>query len=265
MSLSLTALAHLEQINYALAQPLADHIPGMYQIRRPDLILTGSRMFPAPDTTHACALQATPATADSLIDEIVAHFQAEALPVAIFLSPTCTPADLSTRLEKRGFIAQPNAEAWLIYDNLQTADLPPQRQNVTVRAITAAEASTFAHTFLAAFELPTLATPTLTELIAPSLAVAGSQHYLAWVGDKPVGTASLIHDGEHSILGSVGVLPAHRRGAVGPALVIHAGQAAQQVGVQTIITQAVANSRVERLLRLGRFRKIFTRTCYLLP
>ena len=103
MDESLAEIIELERANYAAMLPVARVTPGLDVIIRDDIIMTSSKVFPTPDTTHACLLQATPDTVDNLIVQVIDYFQSQGLPTAIYVSPACTPADLPRYLISRGF------------------------------------------------------------------------------------------------------------------------------------------------------------------
>ena len=264
MSIDIERVANLEWINYAATQAIIERTPGQTLDLRDDVILTSSQSFPAPDTTHACRLQATQQSVEALLDEVIAHFQSKNLPPTLYLSPACTPADLPARLERRGFKPQPTEEAWLVLEKVAEVAIPATMPGFEVRIVTTDDVLTFAEVFLAAFEMPPEFAPYLAELLAPSVGVAGVHHYLAWSDDKPVGTSSLICYQDYGIWGSVGVLPAFRLSGAATNLAIAAGKQAKASGINTAILQTAANTMLERLLCMAGFRRLFTRTCYTL-
>jgi GNAT superfamily N-acetyltransferase len=265
MNDTLDTLATLERANYQAMRGLAQVTPGVDLVLRDDLILTGSDSFPAPDTTHACLLQATPQTADGLLDEIVAYFGSRGLPATVFVSPACAPSDWAERLLKRGFVQQETAEAWLVLGDLAHVHIPPALSKVAVKPVARHAAATFARIFLAAFEMPVELAPFLTQLLEPGMHLPGVYHYLAYLDGQPVGTASLLCYQRFGVLGSVGVLPQHRRSGAAGNLAIRAAADARRQGVDTLMLQTAAGARLERLLRMSGFKRVFTRTCFTLP
>lgn len=264
MSASIEEITRLERANYLATRQIAEHTPGLTLRIREDLILTGSQIFPTPDTTHACLLQTTPQAADALIEEIIAYFRAQSLPVTVYLSPACAPSDLHNRLLKRGFVRQADEEAWLAFSNLLSYDLPVNPAKFTVNSINKAEALIFARVFLTAFDMPLDYAPPLAELLTPSVGLPGVFHYLAWREDNPLGVFSLMRYQNVGIIGSAGVVPAHRRSGVVFELILQAARDAKAAGVDTLVLQTTANTPLERLLRLYGFEKVFTRTGYTL-
>jgi hypothetical protein len=262
MSASVEEITRLERANYLATRQIAEQTPGLTLRIRDDLILTGSQIFPTPDTTHACLLQTTPQAADALIEEAIAYFQAQSLPVTVYLSPACAPSDLHDRLLKRGFVQQADPEAWLTFSDLLSYDLPAVPAKFTVRSINKDEALIFARVFLTAFEMPLDYAPPLADLLTPSIGLPGVFHYLAWLGDKPLGVFSLMCYRDVGIIGSAGVVPAHRRSGVVFELTLQAARDAKGEGVDTLVLQTTAGAPLERLLRLYGFKRVFTRTAY---
>jgi hypothetical protein len=256
-------IARLERINYEANQAIAQITPGLEVCLRDDVIITSNKFFPYPDVTHACLLQATPQSLDNLITEIIDYFQAKNLPPTLFVSPACTPTDLAERLAQRGFIKQ-NEEAWLALENLPTLDIPALYPNVSVQRVTKADLPAFVRVFLNAFDLPADFAPFIAQLTEPSLELAGVYHFLAFSQTEPIGTCSLICCQEVGILGSVGVVPAHRGSRAAANLGYSVVSQARQHGVEALLLQTAAGAPLERLLRLQGFKKMFTRTAYTL-
>lgn len=263
MDVTQQRVAALERINYEATRAIAEATPGLDLHVRPEVILTSSDIFPFPDTTHACLLQATPQTVDTLINEVVAYFHAKGLPPAVFVSPACSPANLGEHLQQRGFIRQEAEEAWLTLNPLPNPDLPSAAE-ITVQRIGSTEALTFAGVFLTAFGLPLDVAPAMAQLLAPSLEVPGVYHYLARYGDEPAAVCSLICYQKVGILGSAGVIPAHRGGRAISMLVVEMVQQARQQGAETLLLQTTAGAPLERLLRINGFKRAFTRIGYTL-
>lgn len=263
MDMTRQRVAALERINYEATLAIVEVTPGLELHLRADVILTSSNIFPSSDTTHACLLQATPQTIDKLIDEVVVYFQAKGLPPAVFVSPACTPADLGERLQRRGFTRQEAEEAWLTLSPLPALDLPAAA-GITVQQIDLTEVLTFTGIFMNAFDLPLDFAPAMAQLLAPSLSLPGVYHYLARCGDEPAAICSLICYQKVGILGSAGVIPAHRGSRAISMLMIKVIQQARQQGVETLLLQTTAGAPLERLLRINGFKRAFTRIGYTL-
>ena len=263
MKVPVEEIAALERANYEANWAIAQITPGLDIWLKDDVILTSSVSFPSPDTNHACLVQATAETIDSLILEIIAYFTAKELAPVIFVSPACTPADLPQRLADHGFESG-DKEAWMTVDNLAKRDIPSLKTKVLVSQITRAEVMTFATTFMTGFEMPLDLTATMANLIEPSLNLPGVYHYLAYIDAQPVATFSLICYKHYGIIGSASVIPAFRRKKAATSLAIEAIKTAQQQGVDTLLLQTTAGFLLERLLGIYGFKKVFTRVAYTL-
>jgi GNAT superfamily N-acetyltransferase len=257
-------IIELELANYQAILPIAQVTPGLEVIIRDDVIITSSETFPAPDTTHACLLRATSQTVEGLIAEVADYFQAKGLPTTIYVSPACTPSDLPKYLLSREFVKQDAEEAWLVLYDLPNLELPTPMRGTSVTPVTKGEVSTFATTFMNAFEMPVDFAPYMAQLLQPCLGLPGVYHYLAIADDQPIGTCSLLCHDHFGILGSVGVLPQHRKGGAATNLAVQAAAQAQEQGVDTLMLQTTAGTGLERLLRISGFKKVFVRTCYTL-
>lgn len=257
-------IAELEWANYAATLGTAQVTPGLDVILRDDVIITGSEIFPTPDTNHACLLRSSPAAADELIAEVTDYFQSKGLPATIYLSPACTPADLPQRLLEQGFVRQKEREAWLVLDDLPNFKFPSRTSEIAVRPITEEEALTFAEVFMTSFGMPLDFAPQMAQLLRPSIGQPGVYHYIAWHDERPVGVCSLLWYETFGVWGSAGVAPGHRRRGAITNLGIETITEAREQGVETLMLQTTAGTLLERLLRINGFKKVFTRTCYTL-
>lgn len=265
MTLDLKRVVELEWANYAalVASAQASHNT-IEVIMRADVILNSSLALPLPDANHACLLRATPETADELISEIVDYFKAKAMPPLIWLSPACTPADLPQRLQARGFVAQPDTEAWMLKEHVQKWKAPALAGDIVVRAIGKAEAPLFAQTMVAAFEMPAELAPLLAQALEPSIGLAGNTYYIAYVDGQAAATLSLMCYQTYGTIGTAGVVKAHRGTRLMYTLANSVGLDAQRQGVDTIFLQTTLGPLFERFLRICGFGPAFRRTGYML-
>ena len=256
-------IADLELANYTASIAIAQVTPGLKVILEDDVIITASKAIPFPDANHACLLRATRQTTDNLISKIIEHFQSNNAPTTVFASPACTPADLPERLLRRGFVEQRAKDAWLVLD-LLNFKIPSLSTNATIKQITQDETLAFAQVFLTAFEMDVDFAPRTAQYIQPGTSLPTTHHYIAWLDEQAIGTYSLIRHENFGIMGSVGVLQAHRKNGIAADLATEALTKAREHGVDTIIVQTTADTKLERLLRTRGFDRVFTRTCYIL-
>jgi len=260
-----TRIAELERANYAATLPSADVTPGLDVLLRDDVVLTWSTAFPTHDSNHACLLRTDAGDADQLIDEIVDFFGSRDLPVAVYLSPACSPSDLRRQLIARSFQQQTGVESWMVLENLSEFQPPATHPGITVRPISAADTQTFAEVFVRAFGLPAQFASILASLLEPCLQLPSVHHYLAIEQDRAIGTCSLIRHDDYAVLGSTGVLSEYRGSGAATNLGVRALADARLLGVNTVMVQTTADTWLECFLKRTGFERGFTRTCYLLP
>ncbi|MGD2165452.1 MAG: GNAT family N-acetyltransferase [Anaerolineae bacterium] len=264
MAATLDRIAELEWANYAAMLSSAEATPSLEVVLGEEVILTSSTSFPTPDSNHACLLQPTAEKADDLIDEVTEFYQAKGLPVAIYISPACTPSDLPQRLLERGFDSQPGCESWMVVEGLLEVEIPSPLPGIRVRQISKGEVGAFVEVFLTSFDLPSGLAPLLAQVMEPTIGLPDVHHYLALDDGQPVGTCSLLSYKTFGILGSAGVLPEHRGHGAATNLIVRAATDARDTGVDTVMLQTAADTPLERLLRISGFRREFTRSCYVL-
>lgn len=258
-------IAELEWANYAATERSANVTQGLEVTLRDDVILNRSAVFPTPDVNHAALLRATAATVEPLLDDVIAYFEEEGLPVTLYLSPACMPLDLPARLKARGFVRQPEEEAWMVVDDLASLRLPPPPSYLEIHRITPNEAETFAEVFMRAFDMPLDYAPAMAQLLRPSIGLPGMYHYLAFQDDEAVGTMSLLCQDEVGVVGSAGVIQMRRGTRIASSLGYQVREDAQAEGMQTTVLQTTAGALLERFLRIIGFERGFTRTCYVKP
>ncbi|MGC9357622.1 MAG: GNAT family N-acetyltransferase [Anaerolineae bacterium] len=257
-------IANLEWANYAATLPVADVTPGLEVVLREEVVLNSSALFPTPDANHACLLRAAPTQADALIEEVIGYFRDHEVVPTIYLSPACEPTDLPGRLKERGFVEEDEKEAWMVLD-LEGYEMPTTYPGVEVRRIAPKQALTFAQVFLRAFEMPEEYAPAMAQLLAPSIGLQGTYHYLAFANNRPIGTMSLLSHKEVGILGSAGVVSMRRGRGAATNLAVTAARQAQDMGIRYLVLQTTAGTLLERFLRISGFERAFTRSCYVLP
>lgn len=256
-------VAELEWANYAATEDLVKVTPASNLVLRDDVIMTSARLFPTSELNHACLLRATPDTAEPLIEEIIDHFKSRRLPVYVFISPACQPADLAERLLERGFQEREKEEIWVVLDNLPTWQGPAVPSQVTVKQVTKREAWALARVYLASFKMSAIFTPFMTLLLRSSMGLPNIHYYLAYVDDKPVGTCLWYFYQGVACFGAAGVLPSHRGMGVATGMAVTAITDAQKQGMDTFLCQTL-NPGLEQVLCKNKFKRAFARTCYTL-
>lgn len=120
-----------------------------------------------------------------------------------------------------------------------SAPLAPPPPELTLRRVAPGEEGLYCRVCLAGFleseEVPAAA----IELLRPVTAAAGHELYLAWLGDEPIGGATLAVDGEVAFVNGSGVRPAFRRRGAQGALIRARLDRARALGC----TLAVSNTQ----------------------
>ena len=157
-----------------------------------------------------------PVTADEL-DALEAHLRPSRrgprqVEVCAFADPS-----LLALLAARGY----RVNEWQLVWTRAAPDAPlaPAPAALTIRRVQPGEEERYCRVVLASFlereDVPDAA----IAMILPTTFAAGHEHYLAWLGDEPIGGASLSHtDGVAFVSGS-GVRPAFRRQGAQGALI----------------------------------------------
>ncbi len=258
-------IAELEWANYAATHSAARVTPGLDLVLREDVILTGSHLLPMPDANHACLVRSTGYAVGALIDEVITYFQGRDVPPTFYLSPACSPDDLPERLIARGFAKQTQEEAWMVLEDIPHRDIPSPTPNVTVRGIEREEVPAFARVFLKAFGMPADYAPPFVQLLEPSVGLENAWHCMAFDRrDQPIGTCSLLTYGQYGVLGSAGIIRSRRGKGAATNMAIAAVDEARRRGLMTLMLQTTSDTLLERLLRIHGFKRVFTRTCYVL-
>jgi hypothetical protein len=264
VKVDLEKIASLERINYLTMEPVAKVTPGLDVILRPDMILTSSTTYPSPDANHACLLKAEPQNVDGLIEEVIAYFTTREMSPVVLVSPACLPTDLPRRLLARGFQRQNPDETWMVMDKLQSRKVPKIESNAEVKMINRAEAPRFAEVMVASYEMPAEWVNILADLIAPSIGLPGVTHFLAFMGEKPIATLTLMRYQDYVTIGSAGVLPELRGGRTIFNMAVEVLAEAQRQGVKTVLLQTSLGPLFERFLRICGFALAFKRSTYML-
>lgn len=146
------------------------------------------------------------------LQEIAATFERLGSPRAfIQVTPDAGPRELRDWLTTAGYAVHNRwARLWR-----PTADPPAVRGDVRVDAIGAERGRTFAELFAGAFHLPA----PVAEWTASLVGQPPWRHYLAYLGDQPVGTAALMVARPYAWFGYATTVESARRHGVQSALI----------------------------------------------
>jgi len=263
MNLTPQKIAELELIIPTVVQGLVEGVPDVEVVLRDDIVILSSHSFPSADINRAYLFRTTPERTGALIDEVIDFFKAKGLSASIMVSPACTPVDLPERLESRGFVRQETDEAWLVLERLQKAIVPKIDRSVIVRRVVNGEdVATFAQVMTGAYNMPSEWTPSLAQILEPTITVPGFAHYVAFVKGVPAGTLTLMRHGQYVTIGSGGVLPEFRGTRTIFNMAVEVLAEAKREGVETVVGQTSLGPKFERYLRIGGFKLAFRRTEY---
>jgi hypothetical protein len=264
MNIDLQKVIDYERVLPAFMQQLIGVLPGTDAILREDLALFSDLEYPSPDANQAFLLRTTEKAADALIDEVIAYFKAKDLPATIFISPACTPSDLSQRLLQRGFVKQTPDESWMALEHLQTFKIPKPDPKIGIRQLDVSEAGLFAEVMAAAYEMSPEWVPQLAKALEPSMNQPNFHYCLAYMDQQPMATLTLRHYKGYAVVGAAGVIPKYRGNTAIFSLMSHVLTQARNEGVDTVFLQTTLGPIFERFLRINGFKLVFKRTGYML-
>ena len=263
MNMDPQKIAELELIIPSIAQGLVHAVPGVEVVLRDDIVILSSHSFPSADINRAYLFRTTPERTDALINEVIDFFKTRNLPASIMISPACMPADLSQRLEARGFLLQETDEAWMVLEGLQKVKVPKIDKSVTVKRVeNKDDVTTFAEVMTGAYDMPSDWATFLAQMLEPTVTVPGFAHYLAFVKGIPAATLTLMRHGSYATIGSGGVLPEYRGTRTIYNMAVEVLSEAKRDGVEIVVGQTSLGPKFERYLRIGGFKLAFRRTEY---
>lgn len=256
--------ARLEWANYAQVAYFARAVPGVTVSISSEVVRVTSQRIPMVDVNHAALLRAEPERADDLIREITAQYRDLGIQPCIALSPACAPADLDQRLEAQGYEKQGGPEFWLKLVDTSVVEKLSDPPGICVRQISKEGLPDFCTVMAAAFEMPPESAPMLQEGFEYTSDLPGVRNYVAYADEQPVGCVSMNTYQGYTAIGSGGVLPGARRLGVSYALWKRTYEDWRKLGESEYITQTVL-PQLDRLLRIGGCKRLFTRTYYVQP
>jgi ribosomal protein S18 acetylase RimI-like enzyme len=201
------------------------------------------------------------AATDEDLDAIEAFFAHHRQEFYVSLHRKAKPADLSARLERRGFAA---AYAWMKFT--RGAEPPPEIDTeLRVEVARPEHGSDFGDVVAAGYGLEPFVAAWLAELPTTSW-----HCYLAYDGDEPAGAAALyVHDAT-GYLCFAATRPEHRRKGAQGALLAARIRDAVEAGCTTLVTETgeripmKPSDSYRNILRFG-FEEAYLRPNYLSP
>jgi GNAT superfamily N-acetyltransferase len=157
------------------------------------------------------------------IRELAERFAREGSPRAfIQVTPGAAPAQIRDWLAAEGFVLHNRwARLWR-----STDAPPPPNGGVRIERVGRERAETFGKIFAAGFKLE----GPVVDWTAGLVGLPRWRHYLAYLGDEPVGTAAMMPDDRFAWFGSAATLETARRKGVQSALLAHRLTEAARLG-----------------------------------
>ena len=256
--------ARLEWANYAQVAYFARAVPGVAVSISSEMVQVTSQQIPMMDVNHTAMLRVPAECAGERIREITAHYRDLGIQPCIALSPACAPADLEQRLEAQGYEKFGGPEYWLKLVDTSVVEKLKDPPGITVRQIGREDLPTFCQVMAAAFEMPAEMAPMLQQGFEHTCDLPGVRSYVAYAGGQPVGCVSMNTYQGYTAVGSGGVLPDARRLGTSYALWKRTYEDWRKIDGGEYIMQT-AIPMLEKVLRMGGCKRLFTRTYYVLP
>jgi hypothetical protein len=253
----------IERNDYARTAWFASVVPMMEITMSSEVVLLSNSLMMSPDGNHAALLRPTAEDTDALIRRVIKFYQERGVPPCVAVSPNCTPPNLARRLLAQGFKQHGDPEYWLALVDPQPFEHIHGAPNIQVDAIGQAGLTDFCEVMACAYGMPAGAGFILEHFFGHINTLPGIHNYLARQDGQPAGCLSLFQYKGICALGSGSTLPNLRSLDLGWALLEKAIQGWNAAGRPPLVTQTVL-PRLERIFtRLG-FRRIFSRTYYIL-
>ena len=195
---------------------------------------------------------------DRLIDDAIRLFQEKKYDCMFTLSPLDRPADLSERLERRGFTEGMLASA-MVYDP-PTAP-PPAETVAEINVSPDGEYDLWADIMCRGFGHD----QTMGEVGRDVLIVPEVRRYLARVDGEPAGTTLVYSQFGMGYVDHVATLPEHRRKGIASAMVTQAVADSQAMGNRWTTLETTTGSNAERIYQRQGFRIAYHRRRYIMP
>jgi GNAT superfamily N-acetyltransferase len=192
-----------------------------------------------------------PDEVDARIDAVIARAAARDVPMMWWTGPSTRPAELGTVLQAKGFTLAARVQGMAVNLDALVDDLPvPEGLEIDeVRDHAALEA--WGRLTARVFDFPDFSlSPWIEMHAAMGIGVDRPwRHFIARLGDKPVGASSLFCDNDVAGIASVATLPDFRRQGIGSAISLTPLCVARHDGyhVGTLCASAMGVSAYRRL------------------
>jgi GNAT superfamily N-acetyltransferase len=232
------ALAAADERNLAEAWASFGQVPDVAVDATPAMVRVATGL-PNPALNGVVRARLAPDEVDARIDDTLAWFTTQRVPMIWWVGPTSSPDDLGARLEVHGLSRVGTTPGMSIHlDALP--DVAPVPDDCTIAHVTdEASLRVVAQVAALGFEFATELLPPLTRfLVGLGGETSAWQFYVARLGAAAVATASLLLGSEVAGIYTVATLPEARRKGIGAAVTLAALQDARELGYPVAILQA---------------------------
>ena len=183
----------------------------------------------------------SPMYVDKQIDETLALFAANDVPMLWWIGPTTRPVDLGSHLEARGLALVQQSAMAVTLQSLNEDDLQETQSSFLIERVNSSESfEHWLHVNIQAFEFPESVSNVISQVFV-GLGFgenAPVRHYVGYVNGDPVASASLFWGGGVAGLYNIATVPDRRRQGFGTAITLRPLLDARSMGFQTGVLTA---------------------------
>jgi GNAT superfamily N-acetyltransferase len=192
---------------------------------------------------HATNINIAEGKAEVFIQAITDNFSSIGLPFVCCRVSPLTPLSFVSFLERHGFEKE-SEQSIMVFDGKLLGNSANSR--VTVKDTN--DVDTFDRLVVKGFEMPSEWKEAFDKLVAPFKG-KNVKHYLAYLDNRPVGTASLFSASKVGCIINVSTLREYRKQGIATELTIYAVSESVKAGNNLLTLQTEKGSEAERLYR----------------
>ena len=199
--------------------------------------------IPVPLFNHVTNVSVAENRSEVFLKSVVNHFSSTGLPFACIRVSPLTPPSFVSLLERRGFERELE-HSIMVFEKKKLANKCNPR--VTVKETN--DMDTFDRLVVKGFEMPSEFKEAFDKLVTPFKG-KDIKHYLAYLDERPVGTASLFSTSKVGSILNVSTLKEYRGRGIGTELTMHALSDSYKDGNDLHTLQTDKGGEAERLYR----------------
>jgi GNAT superfamily N-acetyltransferase len=231
--------------DFVLTIPSAEEVDGTVVTCYPEL--------PTFHFNHATTVNVEDYEAESLLAKITKYFQSRGSPYVCFrTSPLTRPKTFTSLLEKNGF-EKKIEESVMVFNERKLEN--KLNRDIRIEEVSEREMDVYTELFLTNFEMQKEWKKGFDRL-ALNWMRQGWKCYLAYVGERPVGTCLLSSLGRIGGIFNVGTLKEYRRLGIGTALTLRALKDSFDEGNDLHILETEKGGNAEHLYRKIGFKTV---------